>query len=233
MKIQFILVEPKVPENIGASARAIKTMGFNSLILVNPFSWKEGKSKWVAHGSAEILDEAKVYPTLKKALEGTDLAIATSAKQRSVKQDYIASDSLAQFITGKTGNIEIVSLVFGREESGLTNDEMALCDVTTSIGMAQPFPSLNLSQAVMLYAYELSELSIRFSQSVHRSGDDQYSYSQLKSKIKTLLNDLGIGEKDNRYGRIMERISFLENDDINLMHSVTSIISSRLKESKQ
>ena len=67
--ISFILVEPKVPENIGAAARAIKTMGFGKLCLVNPCEYKTGKARWLAHGSNDILDDAQVFTSLEAAVE--------------------------------------------------------------------------------------------------------------------------------------------------------------------
>jgi tRNA/rRNA methyltransferase len=228
MKIQFILVEPKVPDNVGASARAIKTMGFDKLLLVNPCRWKEGKSKWIAHGSADILESASTYDSLEAALENSDYAIATSARQRSVKQDYVPASELYDFIVSKYRSAENISVVFGREESGLTNEEMKLCDITSNIPIVKPFPSLNLSQAVMLYAYELSGFhTIKSPETVN---SDQASFRKLKIKIRDILMNLGITEDDNRFGRIMERIAFLGDDDINLFHSVTSILDKRIRE---
>jgi tRNA/rRNA methyltransferase len=226
MKIHFILVEPKVPENVGASARALKTMGFDSLVLVNPCSWQEGKAKWVAHGSGEILDKALVFNSLSEAVRESDFIVGTTAKTRSVKHDYIPLRKLAYFINQKTHSINNLSVVFGREESGLTNEEMKLCDITSSIPMVGSFPSLNLSMAVMLYAYELSDLNLTENpESLKCPGEN--SVKALKRRIKELLVLTGINEDDNRYGRIMERISFLGSDDINLLHSVCNMIGKR------
>jgi tRNA/rRNA methyltransferase len=229
MKIEFILVGPKVPENIGASARAIKTMGFDSLVLVDPCEWKEGKARWVAHGAYDILDNASVFKTLKNAITDSDFIIATSAKQRTVKQDYIDVSALNGFLKSRNDTFKKVSLVFGREESGLTNDEMKLCDVTSSIPMVSPFPSLNLSQAVMVYAYCLSEHSRGESLPVIDQNNSE-SFRRLKSRIKKVLAQLGIDENDNRFGRIMERISFINADDINLLHSVSALISEKIEQ---
>jgi len=226
MKVHFILVEPKVPENIGASARAIKTMGFNSLILVNPCSWKEGKAKWVAHGSGEILENAVVFKTLDEALKDSDFVVATTARARSVKYDNVPVRKLAGFLKQKSSVIDNLALVFGREESGLTNEEMKLCDIVSSIGMARSYPSLNLSMAVMIYAYELSAPDREENPETDKIPGEN-SVKVLKTRIRELLLLTGINEDDNRFGRIMERISFLENDDINLLHSICNIIGKR------
>jgi tRNA/rRNA methyltransferase len=222
MIIQFILVEPAVPENIGASARAIKTMGFDRLILVNPCSWKEGKSRWVAHGSGDILDNAVEAATLSEALKDSDFAVATSARQRTVRQDYIPAGELGLFLRSKSNAVNKVSIVFGREESGLTNEEMKLCDVTSTIRMKASYPSLNLSHAVMLYAYELAETGNEDVQPSELPGQD--SFRLMKEKAGRVLNQLGISDDDNRYGRILERISFLNHDDVNLVHTICNLL---------
>jgi len=226
MKIEFVLVEPKVPENIGASARAIKTMGFDSLSLVNPCEWKDGKARWVAHGAYDILEKATVFPNLKMALADTDFTIATSAKQRTVKQDYLDISDLRLFLDSRASVIRKVSLVFGREESGLTNDEMMLCDITSTIPMAVTFPSLNLSQAVMIYAYSLTNTIDK--PEPGNVNTDSDSFRNLKARTSNILKMLGIDETDNRYGRMMERISFLNPDDLNLLHSFTSLLIEKL-----
>jgi len=227
MKINFVLVEPKVPENIGASARAIKTMGFDSLVLVNPCEYKEGKSRWVAHGSAEILENAKVYNSLAEALSDSDFAIATSIRRRMVKVDIVNSRDLSEFLISKSGYIKNVSLVFGREESGLTNDEIKPCDIVSAVPMQIKYPSLNLAQAVMIYAYELSKHIQNFKTIENETDND--SYHAMKNKVRQLLYKIGLTEADNRFGRIMERVAFLKDGDINLAHTICNLIEERLQ----
>ncbi|MGQ9621088.1 MAG: tRNA/rRNA methyltransferase [Bacteroidales bacterium] len=227
MNISFVLVEPKVPENIGASARAIKTMGFNSLVLINPCDWKAGKSRFIAHGSADILGKARVYESLSEALTGSDLAVATSIRHRIVKMDIINARNLPEFLLSKSGCIHNVAIVFGREESGLTNDEIKLCDIISAIPLYSKYPSLNLAQAVMIYAYELSFLKSDFKKKIFLSEGNDESFAVLKNKVRQLLLKLGLNESDNRYGRIMERIVFLKNGDINLAHTLCNLINEK------
>lgn len=228
MQVTFILVEPKVAENIGASARAIKTMGFDSLSLVNPCEYLSGKSKWVAHGSFDILESARVYNTLGEALTETDLVIGTTARYRLVKQDYLDIADLNSVLQGKAGTTSRVAIVFGREESGLTNDELLLCDITTTIPLHNQFPSLNLSQAVMLYAYQLSSLPARL-EKTPGSSTGEASLKALREKVTIMLGNTGIKPEDAIFGRIMERISLAGDTDIKLLHSVTSHIINKLR----
>src|SRR4030042_4402656 len=116
MDIYFILVEPAVPENVGASSRAIKTMYFNKLRLVNPCDYLSMEAKKLAHGSVEILSSARVFPSLDQAIQDLDLVIGTSAKSRRVKHDYYPADQLVDIIHRKGSAVQSAGIVFAREE---------------------------------------------------------------------------------------------------------------------
>ena len=158
MDCSFILVEPAVPENIGAVARALKVMGFSDLRLVNPADHLSDSARWLAHASCDVLESAGVYGSLEEAVDNLDLVIGTTAKRRTVKYDYYRPEELKDIIAGKEGTVHKLGIVFGREESGLTNRELHLCDLLSTVPIANPYPSLNLGQSVMLYAYVLSDL---------------------------------------------------------------------------
>lgn len=218
MEIHFILIEPAVPENIGASARAIKTMGFKSLRLVNPVNFPDEKANWLAHGSIDILENAKIFNSLEEACGDLDFLIGTSAKKRSVKYDYYPASELKNIIQNKGSSIQNLGIVFGREESGLTNSEFGKCDLVSFISMAAPYPSLNLSQAVMLFAYHLSALEKL--EEIHNPGMDRAAYSKLKARVEVILQSVGMDPESPKYNRILERLSILGDKDIKLLHSV-------------
>lgn len=218
MEIHFILIEPAVPENIGASARAINTMGFKSLRLVNPVNFPNEKANWLAHGSVEILNKALLFKTLEEASHDLDFIIGTSAKKRSVKYDYYPASTLKEIIQNKGSAIQNLGIVFGREESGLTNSELGSCDLVSYIPLASPYPSLNLSQAVMLFAYHLSQVGE--SVNVHNPKTSIPSYSLLKTRIEEILQSTEMDPKSAKYNRIFERLSILGEKDIKLLHSI-------------
>jgi len=228
MKIHFILVEPAVPENIGAAARAIKTMGFDSLRLVNPCVFNRGKAKWLAHASGEILDNAGVCPTLIDALKDVDFVVASSAKMRSVKGDHHPVEKLPELLKQKTQSIDSVAIVFGREESGLTNSEMQLCHISTFIPAPISYPSLNLSQAVMIYTYLLSKLKIG-QNPVNKILIPESKFNAMITQVKYLLNKTKIGRNPIIYNRILERLALLADNDINLMMSVLTVLNKNKK----
>ena len=216
MKITFILVEPAVPENIGATARALKTMGFSDLTLVNPSNHLSDPARWLAHASTEILENAKICKSLQEATTGFDWIIGTSAKKRSVKHNYLPVHELNEIIQSKKNTIEKIAVVFGREESGLTNNELSQCDLVTTVPLKTAYPSLNLAQAVMLYAYELSKLSDYSSQN---QPSNENSFRTLKENVRFILRNVGFKENSNIFPRFMERLNFLNEEDIHLMHS--------------
>lgn len=218
MEFIFVLTEPAVPENIGATARAIKTMGFNQLRLINPANHLADEAKWLAHGSVEILEQAQVFSSFSESINDLDFIMATTAKHRSAKFDYYSPKEAKLILSQKSSSVERVGIVFGREESGLTNEELAQCDLAISIPMKTSYPSINLAQAVMILAYEFSE-----SQNISAfSSNKQPNYPLLKSKAIKLLNEVGINEGTNLQGRIMERFSLVHDVDVNLLLSILS-----------
>ncbi|NQU88690.1 MAG: tRNA/rRNA methyltransferase [Mariniphaga sp.] len=227
MEIIFILVEPSVPENIGAAARAIKTMGFNKLYLVKPSEHLSDPARWLAHGSNEILEKASLFSSFQESIKECDFVIGTSAKQRIVKNDYHQVSSLPEIINAKGASVKKVAIVFGREDSGLRNEELKLCDLITTIPIKTTFPSLNLAQAVMIYAYELSELILE--KQIVGSEKNIEGLKQLKQKVIAILLGLGFSKSSAIYPRIIERLMLLEESDIHLLHSVCN----KIKETKK
>ena len=228
MDISFILVEPAVPENIGASARAIKTMGFNNLCLVNPTDHLHKKSRILAHASTEILNNAKLYTSFKSIRNDFDFLIATSAKRRRTNANYMQAENLAEFLIARTDTMNKVGIVFGREESGLTNDEIRMCDLITFVPIANPYPSLNLSQAVMIFAYLLSEVLKKVAKKKGVQAPEE-SLQALKEKVKDLLEKIDIKQPHIIGPRIMERMSYLKKEDISLLHSISNALQQKRK----
>ncbi|MDK2978671.1 MAG: tRNA/rRNA methyltransferase [Bacteroidales bacterium] len=229
MKIHFILVEPAVPENIGAAARAIKTMGFSSLRLVNTKDHLDEKAGWVAHASREILEKAETFSSLKEAVKDMDWIIGTSAKKRRVNEDFYPINKINAFIEAKANSIHNVAIVFGREESGLTNEELKLCDIVTTIPMKTTYPSLNLAQSVMIYAYTLSMLNYDKKETLDQKAG-QAELILLKNKTKNFLATIGFKEDSAIYNRIMERLMLLGETDIHLLLSIENKIYKKFQE---
>ncbi len=212
-------MEPAVPENIGSAARAINTMGFNDLRLVNPTNHLADKAKWLAHGSNSILENAKVFDRFDDAILDLDFIIGTTAKKRSSKYDYYTPEEARNLIDQKSGIISKVGIVFGREESGLKNEELACCDIASSIQLANPYPSINLAQSVMLFAYIFSDLKKYTNTNSKTSAGNPNLYNELKRETVEIIQFLDIKKRSNLHQRILERLATISEDDSHLFLS--------------
>lgn len=230
MQLAFVLVEPKVPENVGAAARALCTMGFAELWLVNSDLHTRPEAHWLAHGSDHILDNARIFPDLAAVRNSVDLLMGTSAKPRHQRQDWHEPAQLRDILTRKGGSVATAALVFGREDRGLSNDELALCDLLTGFPMAVPYPSLNLSQAVMLYAWELSGLALAPREQSRPAATDA-RLGALRQRLETLLPELNAPSNGKLSQWVFERLPLLTDRDVGFVHTLCGNIERRLGES--
>lgn len=226
MEIHFLLVEPAVPENVGAAARAIKTMGFKSLRLVNPCDYLDDKAQMLAHGSVDILKKAPVYTSLREALNDIDFVIGTTAKRRLVRNEYYTCPEIYELIRRKTATVNSAAIVFGRESKGLLTSEIRQCDILSSVPMKRKYPSLNLAQTVMIYAYTLSPLALGEVEQDKKTADS----SQLRVLKKNATHIMKSADvKPNILNRILERLGALGDGDIHLLHSLCNKLIQRIE----
>lgn len=152
--IRFVLVETSHPGNIGAAARAMKTMGLDRLDLVRPQHFPAADATARASGAEDVLARARVHADLLDALEGCRLVVGSSARLRSVPWPQLDPRACAeQLVAEATGGT--VALVFGRERTGLSNAELERCHFLAHIPTNPEFGSLNLAAAVQVFAYEI------------------------------------------------------------------------------
>lgn len=232
MNIHFVLIEPSVPENIGATARAIKTMGFRSLWIVNSVKHMEDKARYLAHGSEDILKNIRTFHSFEQMIRELDFSIATTSKSRSVRYDYLNGTDLPGLLKEKEPITENAGVIFGREKYGLSNNEINQCDITSSIPLSTSYPSLNLGQSAMIYAYILSELNLVNTKKREEQNTQKNELKALKNKIAHLLPEIGIEKSSNIYGRIFERLMMSTQDDIHLLHSVINKINEKFKKNE-
>ncbi len=152
--VRVILSRPSHPGNIGAVARAMKTMGLESLYLVNPKSFPDKEAERRSAGAWNILNSTKVCTNLNEALNGTTLAAAVTARKRNISLDIFDAHQGAKKILGQARKSP-VALVFGTEMSGLTSEEVSKCQFILHIPANPAYSSLNLASAVQVITYEL------------------------------------------------------------------------------
>ncbi len=215
----FVLVNPAREENIGAAARALNTMGISKLYLVAPLvNHLGGKAKATAHASHDLLENARIFPDLKNAISQVDLVIGSSAKKRNVAETYYPVEDIPKIITDKGDTIQSVAIVFGGEESGLSNEQLALCHLFSTIPMYRSYPSLNLAQSVMVYATYLSKLTFDWDKKTHPELTAP-ELPVIREKATQILEDVNMPPDNLIYPRIMKRLMMMNKDDINLFHS--------------
>ncbi len=152
--VRVVLSHTSHPGNIGASARAMKTMGLSSLYLVNPKSFPDNEAYVRATNARDILDQAVICSTLDIALQDCVLAVAMTARARELTHQVIDTRQIAQKLV-EIATESPVALVFGRESSGLTTAEVTKCQLTVHIPTSSTYASLNLAAAVQIMCYEL------------------------------------------------------------------------------
>jgi len=153
-KIHITLVETTHPGNIGAAARAMKTMGLNRLRLVNPLRYPNVEATAMASGADDILHQAEVVETFDQALQDCRLIIGASARRRGLSCPELTPRETATQLLHVAEQAP-VALVFGRESSGLSNDELDRCHFMVRIPSNPDYGSLNVAAAVQVLAYEL------------------------------------------------------------------------------
>jgi TrmH family RNA methyltransferase len=153
--IYFVLVEPKEPGNVGASARAIKNMGFKNLCVVNPpAALTEGEGRWFARNAHDVLSSAQIYGTLADAVADKSVVVGTTRRKGKRRGLIMPADEGASRLYRMAASNK-VAVLFGREAKGLFNEEVEECGFMLSIPSSKAQPSLNLSHAVLIIAYEL------------------------------------------------------------------------------
>ncbi|MGY3869069.1 tRNA/rRNA methyltransferase [Aeromonas crassostreae] len=231
MKLYFVLMAPARPQNVGAAARAMKTMGFDAMRVVASRVHQEEEASWVAHGAQEILANAEAFDTLAEALADMDLVIATTARQRGRYQHYLTPGEVRDQIRAKP-SLERVAILFGCEESGLSNEQLAQADLLSYLPLKVSYPSLNLGQAIMLYAYELSPL-LDEPEAVAENIDSSGQVRVLKSKTAEILGELGVSQDEKLHKWVMDRVPMLPQRDLNMLHLLCKDLVRRFERKEQ
>lgn len=152
--IRIVLVNTSHTGNIGSAARAMKTMGLKHLYLVNPVSKPDGKSHALAAGATDVLGNAVIVDTLEEAVAECGLVVGTSARSRTLSWPMLDSRECGAKLIEEAKNFK-VALVFGRESSGLSNEELQQCNFHVCIDANPEYSSLNLAAAVQTLCYEI------------------------------------------------------------------------------
>lgn len=214
-KIRVVLVETSHPGNIGAIARAMKNMGLSELVLVNPKVFPSQEASARASSASDILEKAKVVDSLDAALVDCKIAFGASARLRKVSWPQLDVRETARLaLETVTEQNDYVAMVFGREDSGLSNAELDKCHYLSHIPSNPTYSSLNISQAVQVFAYEC--LMATQVKSVHQKQGYRHklaSSDQLEgfyAHLYQALQEIGFLDP-NKNARFMRRMRRLFN----------------------
>ncbi len=155
--IRIVLVNTSHPGNIGGVARAMKNMGLSRLVLVQPRQFPDEQAVWRAASALDVLEGAVVTETLDEAIADCQFVVGTSARGRRIPWPLLDPRQCAERIADVSGK-EQVAILFGREDRGLTNEELQLCNLHLNIPTDEAYSSLNLAMAVQVVCYELRML---------------------------------------------------------------------------
>lgn len=186
--IRIILVNTSHTGNIGSAARAMKTMGLSQLILVDPVEPPDGKSSALAAGAGDVLANAKIVSTLEEAVVDCGLVVGTSARSRTLSWPMLEPRECGEKLISEVCNYP-VALVFGRENNGLSNEELQQCHFHVCIPANPEYSSLNLAAAVQTLSYEIRMAFLnttriaQVSQEYPLSEDLERFYSHLEQTL--------------------------------------------------
>ena len=192
-RLRIVLVEPQEAGNVGACARVMKNFGFDDLRVVGHHPQLLPVAGWWASGADDLLQRATFHETLPAALADAHLTVATpSMRGRTTPVDFTPAE-LAQEL-GALGGEQTLALVFGREDSGLTSDELTLCQRTASVPTNASFPTMNLAQTVGVFCYELSSIDGR---QTARDLAPAVMIERMHERLESLLIEVGFLQAAN------------------------------------
>ncbi len=224
--IRIVLSHTSHPGNIGAAARAMKTMGIHSLYLVEPKKFPDAEAEARASGAADVLQHARVCASLAEALHGTVYALAVSARRRELAYASVAARGAAQSLVAAAQAGE-VAIVFGAEMSGLNNEEILQCQALAHIPADPDCSSLNLASAVQVMAYEVrlaalgSQLFPQRESEPARHEDVENFYLHLEQSLLAsgFLNPVNPRRLLPRLRRLFGRAR-LEQEEVNILRGM-------------
>lgn len=239
--IKIVLVNTSHPGNIGATARAMKNMGLSRLALVNPVEFPSGVAVGRAASALDVLEQAEVVNTLGEAIADCALVIGSSARSRSLPWPMLTPEQSAAKLV-KESQSAPVALVFGREDSGLNNEELQLCHFHVQIPASPEYSSLNLAAAVMVLCYEIRRAVLRNEDADDKAEDEYWDQERATVEqveyfyehLERVLVEIDFHDPDNprqlmqRMRRLFGRVR-IDAMEMNILRGILTNIEHKIK----
>ncbi len=229
--VRIVLIGTTHPGNIGSAARAMKTMGISDLALVAPQCEVDGKTVALSAGAVDVLSGISIFDTLEEAVTGCGLVIGASARARTLDRPMLDPREMGEKVIAESSNHK-VALIFGRESSGLTNDELKRCQFHVFIPANPDYSSLNLAMAVQTLSYEIRMAFLAGEDKV-TTEKREYPPAQDMEKfyvhLEEALNESGFivpqhpGQVMNKLRRMFDRTR-PEVPELNILRGILSSI---------
>ena len=234
--INIVLVDTIHPGNIGSVARAMKTMGLKRLSLVNPRVFPSGESNALAGNATDVLENAKIFTSIKDAIMDSTFVYATSSRDRSIQWPLMDAETAAKDICEEVGSKKEVSIIFGKEDRGLTNDELELANKLIEIPANPEYPVLNLAMSAQIISYEILKAS-SINQNKEWRDYPEVNSKQLQMLIDHFIEtaiDIDVIDPDNPkkiISRIKRMFTRLQPDEMeaSFLRGFLSAINKKLK----
>jgi len=230
--IQIVLFEPTHPGNVGAAARAMKTMGLTELVVVNPGCEIDGVARARSSGALDVLESARIAPTLTDGISGCGLVVGASARRRRLSWPELEPRECAEQVVAASAT-KPVAIVFGSERAGLTNVEMDQCNALVCIPCNPDYSSLNLAMAVQIIAYEIRRAQGLDDKPAGKADAPPASAEAMAyfyAHLERVLLDAGFLKADNprvlmrRLRRLFNRAQ-LDERELNMLRGVLTALA--------
>jgi tRNA/rRNA methyltransferase len=229
--IRFVLCETAHPGNIGAAARALKTMGLGRLHLVAPVRFPDPQADWLASGATDVLRRARVHSSLDDALAGSALTVACTARPREIAVPMVTAREAAARLADAARS-QPAALVFGTETYGLTAAEVGKCHLLATIPANPEYSSLNVAAAVQVFAYELRIAALGAgvragkarARATHEELERFYEHLERALVEQGFLNPRHPKKLMPRLRRLFNRAQ-LEREEVNILRGVINALS--------
>ena len=233
MSIRIVLTRVSHPGNIGSAARAMKTMGLGELCLVAPERFPATEATVMAAGADDVLDRARVFPDVRSAVADCGLVVGTTARSRHLPWRVLEPREAAAEVAAAApaGN---VAVLFGAERTGLTNEEIELCQRLVTIPAGPVYASLNLAMAVQVLAYEIL-LATREAAAGARSGIPLASAVEMErfyAHLEQVLDEIDFHDRTGE-GHLMARLRRFFNravpdqNEINILRGILTSVQGK------
>lgn len=194
--ISIILVEPQSPGNVGMVCRAMKNMGLSRLRLINPCPINHPEALMFAVSAKDLLEKAEIFPDLAAALADTPISVATTRRHGKYRQEIFSPPEIVEKIAADAGTNRC-ALVFGREDSGLTTQEVSLCRWQATIPTSVEYGSLNLAQSVLIFCYEILKAFDTVDRQIVRELAPGESLESMYTQMEKTLLKIGFLNTEN------------------------------------